>query len=94
MAPTDPELAKEVMVKKKTGGKTGKDKKAERAKRVKKTRKLYTLYEVGSDGIKRKNRMSPKSPGDFLAKYKDRESCGKTGYTEFKAKKSVEEKEE
>jgi ubiquitin-small subunit ribosomal protein S27Ae len=82
------------MVKKNTGKKSGKDKKAERAKRVKKTRKVYTLYEVSGDTIKRKNKMSPKSPGDFLAKHKDRETCGKTGYTEFKGKSTDIKKEE
>jgi ubiquitin-small subunit ribosomal protein S27Ae len=81
-------------MKKSSGGKSGKDKKAERGKRVKKTRKVYTLYEVSGDTIKRKNKMSPKSPGDFLAKHKDRDTCGKTGYTEFKSKATVEKKEE
>jgi len=43
----------------------------------------YKLYEGG----KSKNRFCPKcGPGIFMAKHKDRESCGKCGYTEMKSK--------
>ncbi|MFH1591305.1 MAG: 30S ribosomal protein S27ae [archaeon] len=39
------------------------------------------------DGAKPKNRNCPKcGPGVFLAKHKNRSSCGKCGYTEFAKK--------
>jgi ubiquitin-small subunit ribosomal protein S27Ae len=79
---------------KKAQGRTGKDRKAERAKRVKKPRKLWENYDASGDKIVRKNKFSPKSPGDLLANHKDRETCGKTGYTEFKSSKKEEKKEE
>ena len=74
------------MAKKGSSARTGKDRKADRAKQVKKPRKLYTLYEVKGEELVRKNKFSPKSPGDFLANHKHRETCGKSGYTEFKGK--------
>jgi ubiquitin-small subunit ribosomal protein S27Ae len=79
------------MVKKGGNTRTGKDKKAERAKRVKKTRKLYERYDISGGELKRKNQFSPKSPGDFLAEHKNRRTCGKSGYTEFKSTKKKEE---
>jgi ubiquitin-small subunit ribosomal protein S27Ae len=54
------------------------------AEKKKKTRQLWKLYEVKGDKLIRKNRFSPKSPGDFLAEHKDRRTCGKTGYMEKK----------
>jgi ubiquitin-small subunit ribosomal protein S27Ae len=50
----------------------------------KKSRQLWKLYEVKDGKLVRKNRFSPKSPGDFLAEHKDRRTCGKTGYMEKK----------
>ncbi|MDK2849769.1 MAG: ubiquitin-small subunit ribosomal protein S27Ae [Candidatus Woesearchaeota archaeon] len=45
------------------------------------TPKVYTFYENG----KLKKKVCPKcGPGVFLAEHKDRFSCGKCGYTEFK----------
>ena len=47
---------------------------------------LWKVYEVQGDKLVRKNKFSPKSPGDFMANHSDRTVCGKTGYTEFKKK--------
>jgi small subunit ribosomal protein S27Ae len=46
------------------------------------------FYAVGKDGkVERKKKHCPKcGPGVFLADHKDRVSCGKCGYTEFKKK--------
>ena len=45
------------------------------------------LYEVKGTTLTRKKKACPKcGPGVFLADHKDRTSCGKCGYTEFKAK--------
>ncbi len=47
---------------------------------------IYKLYDV-SDGVKRKNQFCPKcGVGVFMSAHKDRNSCGKCGYTEFKKK--------
>jgi len=46
------------------------------------------LYEVKDSKIVRDRRFCPRcGPGVFLAEHKDRFSCGKCGYTEFKKKK-------
>ena len=46
--------------------------------------KKWKLYDV-SGGLKRKNKICPKcGDGVFLARHKDRDSCGKCGYTEFR----------
>ena len=73
----------------KKGGAKGKDKK--QGEKKKRSRQLYKLYEIQGDSITRKNQFSPKSPGDFLARHKDRVVCGKTGYTEVNKKKEQEE---
>ncbi len=57
---------------------------AKTAKKNSKSRKLWKLYEVQGDKLVRKNRMSPKSQGDFMAEHKDRRTCGKTCYMEKK----------
>ena len=42
-------------------------------------------YEVSGDKVTRKKPVCPKcGPGVFMATHKDRVSCGKCGYTEFK----------
>ena len=44
-------------------------------------------YSVNGDKLERVKRNCPKcGPGVFLAEHKDRVSCGKCGYTEFKNK--------
>ena len=43
------------------------------------------LQEISGTQIKRKNNSCPKcGPGTFMAKHKDRETCGKCGYGVFK----------
>lgn len=45
-------------------------------------------YSVEGGKLERKGRNCPKcGPGVFLAEHKDRNTCGKCGYTEFKNKK-------
>ncbi len=49
----------------------------------KRLQKKYRLYITEGDNISRKNKTCPKcGPGVFLAKHKDRYSCGKCGYME------------
>jgi len=46
------------------------------------------LYEIQGDKVVRKRKFCPKcGPGVFMAEHKDRWSCGKCGYTEFKRKR-------
>ena len=48
---------------------------------------IHELYDVSGDKVARKRRNCPKcGDGVFLADHKDRSSCGKCGYTEFKKK--------
>ncbi|MEM3127061.1 MAG: 30S ribosomal protein S27ae [Candidatus Woesearchaeota archaeon] len=48
----------------------------------------YKSYLVSGGKLERKNRSCPKcGPGIFMAKHKDREACGKCGYTEMGARK-------
>jgi small subunit ribosomal protein S27Ae len=50
---------------------------------AKKPYQIYKLYEVKDGKVVRKNKFSPKAgDGYFLAKHKDRLTCGKTGYME------------
>jgi len=45
------------------------------------------VFKVENGHIKRSRRHCPKcGDGVFLAEHKDRVSCGKCGYTEFKSK--------
>lgn len=45
------------------------------------------LYDVKDDKVIRTRRTCPEcGPGVFLAKHKDRESCGRCGHTEFTKK--------
>lgn len=56
---------------------------AKKQKKPKKTSKRYANY----DGSKRKNKFCPKcGAGIFMAEHKNRITCGKCGYTEFKKK--------
>ena len=49
--------------------------------------KKRELFKVEGDRITRLRRNCPKcGAGVFLAEHKDRLSCGKCGYTEFKGK--------
>ncbi len=62
------------------------DKKGASGKTQKKARahsKRYALYEKKGDKVERKNKFCPKcGPGFFMAKHKDRDTCGKCGYME------------
>ena len=50
--------------------------------------KKREVFKVEGDKIVRQRKNCPKcGDGVFLADHKDRLSCGKCGYTEFKAKK-------
>jgi small subunit ribosomal protein S27Ae len=70
------------MGKKKGSGKS-KEKKGKKEKKKKKAYKLSKVYEVSGDSISSKNKKCPKC-SVFMASHKDRFSCGKCGYTEFK----------
>ena len=48
--------------------------------------KRWEAYEIQGDKLVRKKKESPKAEGCFMAEHKDRFTCGKTGYTEFKPK--------
>ncbi|DAC73307.1 MAG TPA: 30S ribosomal protein S27ae [Thermoplasmata archaeon] len=51
------------------------------------------VFKVEGGKIVRQRKSCPKcGDGVFLADHKDRLSCGKCGYTEFKAKKQEDEK--
>ncbi len=45
---------------------------------------VWQQYEVEGGKLKRNNKFSPKTNGTFMAEHKDRRTCGRTGYTEFK----------
>jgi len=48
--------------------------------------KKYQFFKVEGDKINRVRRHCPKcGPAVFIAEHKDRFSCGKCGYTEFKS---------
>jgi small subunit ribosomal protein S27Ae len=60
--------------------KEGKDK-----GKVEKKSTIARYYSVKDGKVARKNVWCPKcGPGIFLAVHKDRHSCGKCGYSEFK----------
>ena len=45
--------------------------------------KYSQVYEVSGENLKRKNKSCPKcGAGVFMAKHKDRWTCGKCGYME------------
>ncbi|MFX1511145.1 MAG: 30S ribosomal protein S27ae [Promethearchaeota archaeon] len=47
--------------------------------------KSHVLYEISKNGkLKRLRKECPRCRGCFLAEHKDRRSCGKCGYSEFK----------
>jgi len=54
--------------------------------------KKIEFFKVEGDKINRIRRHCPKcGPGVFLAEHKNRFSCGKCGYTEFKSSSKKEE---
>jgi len=57
-------------------------------KKARKPTQVWKVYDVKSGSLSRKTSACPKcGPGVFLAKHKDRVSCGKCGYTEMTVKK-------
>jgi ubiquitin-small subunit ribosomal protein S27Ae len=47
--------------------------------------KRWKMYATDSNSAKIKNKECPKcSTGYYMAEHKDRRTCGKCGYTEFK----------
>lgn len=59
--------------------------KKDKAPKKKKPYHLYALYEAKGDKAERKRKTCPKcGPSIFLAEHKDRISCGKCKYTEYK----------
>jgi ubiquitin-small subunit ribosomal protein S27Ae len=48
---------------------------------------IYTFYDISGDRVTRKKRdCSRCGKGVFMAEHKDRNTCGKCGFTEFKQK--------
>ena len=61
---------------------------AKEKKKEKKAMQVWKLYQVSGDKAERKNKFCSKcGSGVFLAKHKDRMTCGKCGYSEFISKK-------
>ncbi|MAG16244.1 30S ribosomal protein S27ae [Candidatus Woesearchaeota archaeon] len=59
---------------------------AKQPKKPKKPNQVWKLYEA-KDKLTRKNVFCPKcGAGYFMAKHKERTSCGKCGYTEMSKK--------
>ena len=57
---------------------------AKKKKNKKKAMQVWKLYQVSGDKVERKNKFCSKcGSGFFLAKHKDRETCGKCGFTFF-----------
>lgn len=56
-----------------------------KAKKVRKAKK--DAYKLDGDKLERLKKHCPKcGPGVFMGEHKDRTSCGRCGYTEFKKK--------
>jgi ubiquitin-small subunit ribosomal protein S27Ae len=57
-------------------------------KNKKKAMQVWKLYQESGGKVERSNKFCAKcGPGYFLAKHKDRETCGHCNYTEFISKK-------
>ena len=53
-------------------------------KNKKKAMQVWKLYQTSGGKVERKNKFCTKcGSGNFLAKHKNRETCGKCGFTEF-----------
>ena len=60
---------------------------AKKEKKPKRANQVWKIYEKAGEALTRKNRGCPKcGAGVYLANHKDRFTCGKCGYTEFKKK--------
>lgn len=48
---------------------------------------IHTFYDISGDKLTRKKKDCPRcGKGVFMAEHKDRNTCGKCGFTEFKQK--------
>lgn len=57
---------------------------AKKPKKKKKPYNVHKIYESKGGSVTRKNTFCPKcGKGIYMAKHKDRATCGKCGYTEF-----------
>jgi len=57
---------------------------AKKKKKEKKPFQIWKLYKTSGNKVERTNKFCPKcGTGNFLAKHKDRETCGKCSYTNF-----------
>lgn len=60
---------------------------AKKKKSKRKASNVWHIYKVDGDKLTVKNKICPKcGNGVFLAEHKDRWSCGRCGYAEFKNK--------
>jgi ubiquitin-small subunit ribosomal protein S27Ae len=58
---------------------------AKKKKKEKKPMQIWKLYQASGNRAERKNKFCPKcGTGVFLANHKDRETCGKCSYVNFK----------
>tara|TARA_Y100000310_G_C20659274_1_gene803763 strand:+ start:1880 stop:2083 length:204 start_codon:yes stop_codon:yes gene_type:complete len=65
---------------------------AKKERKNKKPSEKWKMYEFKDGKLIRKNPISLKEgAGIFMAKHKDRVTCGKSGYTEFKTKEKKAE---
>lgn len=56
--------------------------------------KKWTKYKVSGDKVEREQSCPRCGPGHFLAKHKNRSTCGNCGYTVFSDSKKEEPKQE
>jgi len=62
-----------------------KERKGKKPKKKAKKMKKHAYYEIKGTVLSRKNVACPKcGAGVFMATHKDRQTCGKCGYTEWK----------
>lgn len=60
---------------------------AKKKKKPKKVSQRWKFYEKSGEGLTKKNKECPKcGAGVFMANHKNRWTCGKCKYTEFKKK--------
>ena len=60
---------------------------AKKHKKPRKQMQVWKIYDSKTGTLARKTTSCPKcGPGVFLAKHKDRKSCGRCGYTEMAKK--------
>ena len=65
---------------------------AKKQTKNKKPSERWKMYELKDGKLIRKNPTSPKEgAGIFMARHKDRVTCGKSGYTEFNTKEKKAE---